>query len=602
MAEINKGGARLETVDTASSKKRGNGLLIALIVLLAIPLVAYGACCALAATSDAIFPRTTVLGNDVGGMSEQEATEHLSPLLDAAYDENGISIRLDGEEVYMATLTDLGFSPKADESAALARKAGRSGNIFLDGFSYGRALIMGQEIAPPLNLTEQSVAQAAAVIKDAVNREPQSLHYELSETDLTHIAFTTPRDGVALDENHLNKTLGKLLEKGELTAIDCQYSKLPYDHSITLDTIAEEILGECKNAGYDPATDSIYEASIGVDFDKAAVAEQLAAAAPGETVLVDAAVQYPATYAKDLEGGVLFRDLLASYSTKLTGTAGRISNVRLAARACNGMVMNSGDEFSFNQRVGKRTEARGYQPAPAYLAGETVDTIGGGICQVSSTLYAACLHANLEITERTAHRYVSSYIKNGLDATVSWGTLDYKFRNNTDYPIKIVTSSSDGKITVMLYGTKVDDSYVVMTSKEYEPTGFNVVYQDTPDLPAGTEEVKQTAYSGCKVQTYRNVYAGDGTLISSTDEAFSHYKSRDKIILRGTGGAGDVTPGDPNGELNGWGDFEEDSSGSESLIPGFNPDEPLMDDPYVDNNETTPPMDDPFIDNGDWIF
>ena len=205
----------------------------------------------------------------------------------------------------------------------------------------------------------------------------------------------------------------------------------------------------------------------------------------------------------------------------------------------------------------------------------------------------------MEITERTAHRYVSSYIKNGLDATVSWGTLDYKFRNNTDYPIKIVTTTNDGKITVMLYGTKVDDSYVVMTSKEYEPTGFNVVYQDTPDLPAGTEEVKQTAYSGCKVKTYRNVYAGDGTLISSTDEAFSHYKSRDKIILRGIGGAGSVTPGDPNGELEGWGDPSEGLGDSESLIPGFNPDEPLMDDPYVD----TPPADAPFIDNGeDWIF
>ena len=144
MAENTKGGARLQTAEAAPSKKSGNGLLIALIVLLAIPLVAYGACCALAATSDAIFPRTTVLGNDIGGMSEAEAAEHLAPLLGAAYDENGISIRLDGEEVYLATLTDLGFSPKADECAVLAHKAGRSGNIFLDGFSYGKALVMGQ--------------------------------------------------------------------------------------------------------------------------------------------------------------------------------------------------------------------------------------------------------------------------------------------------------------------------------------------------------------------------------------------------------------------------------------------------------------------------
>lgn len=578
MTETTKGGARLDSSETASSK--GNAWLIALIVLLAIPLVAYGACCTLAATSDTIFPRTTVLGNDVSGMTAAEAEEHLAPLLPEAYEENGISICLDGEEVWMASLTDLGFSPKADESANLAHSTGRSGNIMIDGFYYGRALLKGQEITPPLNLTEQSVENAAKVIMDKINHDAQPLRYELRKDDLSHIAFTQAQDGVALDAAYLTKELTKLLKNGELSSINCQYTTLPYDHSITLDSISDEIMGECKNAGYDAATDSIYEASIGVQFDKAKAAELLSAAAPGETVLVDGTVQFPAVYAKDLENGVLFRDLLASFSTKLTGSAGRIGNVRLAARSCNGMVMNTGDEFSFNQRVGKRTEARGYQPAPAYLAGETVDTIGGGICQVSSTLYAACLHANLEITERTAHRYVSSYIKNGLDATVSWGTLDYKFRNNTDYPIKIVTTTNNGKITVMLYGTKVDDSYVVMTSEEYAHTGFETVYEDTPDLPVGTEEVKQTPYSGCKVQTYRNVYAGDGTLLSSGAEAFSHYKSRNKIILRGIG--------DPIDEEGEW--FPpEIAPDDEVILPGFGESDEIW-------------MDDPFIDNGEWYF
>ena len=571
MTETNKGGSRLDT--TASSSK--NGWLIALAVLVAIPLVAYGACCALAATSDTIFPRTTVLGNDVSGMTAAQAEEFLAPLLPTAYDENGISIRMDGEEAWMASLTELGFSPRADEAAKLAYGSSRSGNVLVDGLMYGRSLLTGREIMPPLNLNQQSVEQAAEVILAKINREATPLRCDLEASTPESVCFVQAQDGIALDKHHLVDELEKLLNHGELTAIDCRYSVLPYDHSITVESLAEELLGERKNAGYDASTDSIYEATLGVHFDVEEAKELLASTAAGETVFVPGGVEFPNVYAKDLEDGVLFRDLLATYSTKLTGSAGRIGNVRLAARSCNETILNSGDEFSFNQRVGKRTEARGYRPAPAYLAGETVDTIGGGICQVSSTLYAACLHANLEITERTAHRYVSSYIPNGLDATVSWGTLDYKFRNNTDYPIKIVTTSTDGKITVMLYGTKVDDSYVVMTCEDYAHTGFETRYEETADLPAGTEEVKQTPYSGCKTQSYRNVYQGDGTLISSQPEALSHYKSRDKIILKGIGGVST-----PDEEIGDW--FGPDSG--ETILPGFN-DGPLMDDPYVDDGE-----------------
>ena len=109
------------------------------------------------------------------------------------------------------------------------------------------------------------------------------------------------------------------------------------------------------------------------------------------------------------------------------GTAARVSNVKLASAAFDGTVLNSGDLFSYNETVGQRTEAKGYKAAPAYVQGETVDEIGGGVCQPSSTLYYACLLANMEITERYAHRYIPAYITRGMDATVSWGGPDYKF-------------------------------------------------------------------------------------------------------------------------------------------------------------------------------
>ena len=129
--------------------------------------------------------------------------------------------------------------------------------------------------------------------------------------------------------------------------------------------------------------------------------------------------------------------------------------MKLSASTINGYVLNCGEVFSYNGAVGQRTAARGYQAAPAYVKGETVDEIGGGICQTSSTLYLACLRGNLEITERHAHRYIPAYIAAGMDATVSWGGPDYKFTNNTDYPIKIVTEYQGDYLTVKLLGTNV---------------------------------------------------------------------------------------------------------------------------------------------------
>ncbi|MGM9662596.1 MAG: VanW family protein [Oscillospiraceae bacterium] len=575
MTEAVKGGARLQKPDASASRKRGKTAALILLCLLVLLAAGYGALCAVATTSETIFPRTTLLGNDVSGMTQQEAEEFLAPLLPEAYSQNGISVRLDGEEILFASLTDLGFSPSAEQCAELAYAAGRGSSALLSGYEYARSLLLGREVTPALNLNESSVREAVSTIASRVNREPQALACRLSEEDGAHVYFTKAQEGVVVDEAALLEDMSVLLEQGSLESVECRYTSLPYDESVTVQSLAEELLGECRNASYDPVTGAIAEATVGVDFDAAEAEALLDAAEPGQEVAVPGTVEFPRVYAEELEQ-VLFRDLLGSYSTVLTGSADRISNVCLAARACNGAVLNSGDIFSFNGRVGKRTEARGYKPAPAYVAGETVDTVGGGICQVSSTLYYACLLANLEITSRTAHRYVSSYIPYGLDATVSWGTIDYKFCNNTDYPIKVVTTTQNGKITVYLYGTKTDDSYVVMTSKQLGTTGWETQYVETDELPSGTQEVKQTPYTGRKIQTYRNVYAADGTLLSSTAEAYSDYKSRDKIVLVGTAQTQPSQPSDPGTEEPGG----ETGGGS----GGGSGDEPYTGDPAIDGD------------------
>ena len=213
-----------------------------------------------------------------------------------------------------------------------------------------------------------------------------------------------------------------------------------------------------------------------------------------------------------------------------------------------------------------------------------MDEIGGGICQTSSTLYLACLRSNLEITERYAHRYVPAYIPAGMDATVSWGGPDYKFTNNTDYPIKIVTSYSGGYLTVQILGTNLTGVTAKITNEHLSTTPYKVVYEDDPTLAPGTEQVKTTPYTGYKYRTYRNLYDADGNLISSSYEATSDYKSRDKVILRGpaveepdtpTVGPGDLpeatnpgTSGETTGETPATGETTPETPSTGETTPG----------------------------------
>jgi len=254
--------------------------------------------------------------------------------------------------------------------------------------------------------------------------------------------------------------------------------------------------------------------------------------------------------AQELEA-VLFRDVLSTTTTNVSGSSARKGNVKLAGAAVNGTILNDGDIFDYNQVVGKRTTERGFGEAATYVNGETVNTVGGGICQVSSTIYLATLLANLEIVERYNHRFYPGYITMGMDATVSWGGPEFRFKNNTGYPIRIDVSYANSKLTVTMVGTKVDDTYVKMTYEQLSTTSYETEYVNDPTLPYGTQRQKQNGYTGREVVSYRNVYKGDGTLISSKMEAKSSYKSRNQIILVGTAGA--PAPADPAGEPAGGG-------------------------------------------------
>ena len=382
--------------------------------------------------------------------------------------------------------------------------------------------------AVPLEPDDAVFQSRLAALASQFSRAPQDTSFEIGENE---ILLTKYRSGLAVSADALKEPVLAAISTSECESLLVDAAVLPA-RALSAQAIYDEVSGEMKNAGYDPVTDTITPERPGAEFDAAAAQAALDGAQPGQTVSVPAQIQLPRVTAERLRG-VLFRDVLGSATTEVGGTAARISNVRLASSAFSGTVLNCGDIFSYNGTVGQRTTARGYQAAPAYVKGETVDEIGGGVCQPSSTLYLACLKSNLEITERYAHRYAPTYIEWGMDATVSWGGPDYRFTNNTDYPIKLVATYAKGYLTVKILGTKVDDIQVKMTKEVLSDTPYETVYEEDATLAPGTESVKTTPYTGHKVKTYRNLYDGSGTLISSQFEASSDYKSRNKVILRG---------------------------------------------------------------------
>ena len=298
--------------------------------------------------------------------------------------------------------------------------------------------------------------------------------------------------------------------------------------------IYKELSKEAKDATLDKDNNyAIVSEQLGAKYDNEKAIQLFNKTAEGKTFEISAKAILP-EITKDILEKNLFKDVLGEYSTYVSGSAVRKNNVKLAGEKCNGVILLPGEEFSYNKVVGKRTKAAGFGEAGAYSNGETVQEVGGGVCQTSSTIYNAIVLSNLEITERHNHTYISSYVPIGRDATVSWGGPDFKFKNNQKYPIKIVVSYSNSKLYAKVLGTNVDGIRVEFTSSRTGTIGYNTKYETDPTLPEGTEKVKQAGSNGGRAVSYRKVYDKNGQLISNKKEANSSYKGHDAIIVKGT--------------------------------------------------------------------
>lgn len=230
---------------------------------------------------------------------------------------------------------------------------------------------------------------------------------------------------------------------------------------------------------------------------------------------------------------------ISSFTTKTTSNSKRNTNVKLSAEAINGTILQPGEEFSFNDTVGQRTEAKGYKGAAAYNNGEVVEEIGGGVCQTSSTLYNAVLKAGLKTTKRQSHTYEPSYVTPGTDATVSWNGPDYRFVNNSSAAIGIRARYSDQTVTVSIYGVPVLEegvTYALKSKKLKDIDPPAPTYEEDPTLELNVEKVKSEGSKGSYWETRLEIKKGDEVISQEVDHVVT-YRGHAPVVLRNTSGS-----------------------------------------------------------------
>ena len=507
-------------------------------IVLGVLVLAYLAACVVTQTvyGSTALPHTDVLGLDVSRLTDQQIEALWTEIGPQLLQDTAVSLTEDGAAIGDVSLETLGVTvtPQAAAIAAGASQryeswGGGALAWLRGGWAYIHSWFAQTSAVPQLTVDAAALDTACDDLAASLNCTVVDGGYRLEKGEGLYI--TKPADGRMLDAQKLEGDLTAMLQSGALTPVACTYQEKKAQ-TVDVQTLHDQLAGEKAEAVCDKTTGEPTESRVGVAFDVSAVQAQLDAAAPGTEFLADAQVEFPTVSTEELQA-CMFRDVLGTFTTKCAGPWGRHQNIKLASAAINGKIYNPGEEFWYNSTVGQRTAARGYQEAGVYEAGRTTTGIGGGICQVSSTLYYAVLLSDLDIVLRYCHMFNPGYMPIGCDATVSWGGPDFAFRNSRDYPIKIVTSYNDdtNELTCTIMGTKVDDHYVVMTNAVLASYDYQTVYQESPDVAPGEEVIDQYGHTGYHVRTWRNIYDGDGNLLSSRVEADSHYDVGNKIIL-----------------------------------------------------------------------
>jgi len=492
---------------------------------------------------DTVFPNVWAEGIR---LSDLTLTETTKALIDDGYENraDGISLSVVFPDETGFTLSgrEVGLSLNAADAAAKVMAFGRDGSFLQNTLTYVSAFFNRTDLTDlsQASYDERIIRERVTEYTSLFNETLLDNALEMDDEKITIVKGT----GFELaDEDEVFDLAILILQQAieenqHLTAKYIPEAKT--ENAIDLQVIFDSIHKEPVSAEYDPETLSATQSSTGRTFDLPEAEDMLYRAEKGSTIIIPILVLEP-ELSKDELDSMLFRDVIAERKTNIAGTSNRFQNITLASGFIDGTIMNPGELFSFNEIVGQRTSARGFKEANAYIGGMLELDIGGGICQVSSTLYGAILFTDLEVVERKPHGMIVSYMKDkdgrtvhGQDATIAWGQIDFKFRNNMTLPIKVEVKIDERELTVRLIGTKMDDTYIELEYVELGRTAPTVVYEEDNEMYVGQEATLTSGMVGVVAETYRNIFSADGELLERSLVTKDHYRVQNIIIKYGT--------------------------------------------------------------------
>ena len=516
-------------------KKRKKIFVISIIViiLLFVIAIALTAFSIVASVNNKIISGVTINGVDVSGLTVNEAEEKLNKQIEETkIDELNIEY-----EDYKNTIIrdDLNINYSVKNAVDKAYKIGRDNNIILNNFKIIGTFFSKEDIRIE---TSYNTEMMDSIVEDVSTKLPGLVVEYTYCIEDDELIITPGKAGIALNEEEfrngiLNRFAGNILNKDESIMKIPVVNKEPDD--IDIEKIYEEIHTEPQDAYIKKDPFEIVVDKDGVDFDiSMEEAKKIVSEKGKEEYIIPLKITKAKKTVKDL-GSKAFPDRLSRYSTRYDASnRDRSTNLELSAKKINGTVLLPGEEFSYNKVVGKRTIENGYKNAAVFSNGRVEDGLGGGICQISTTLYNAVLLANLEITERRNHSFVTSYEDPGRDATVVYGVQDFKFKNSRKYPVKIEASVKNGVATMTVMGIKEDVEYdVKIRAYKTATIPYKTEKRKNANLAEGKEKVIQSGTNGCKAVCYRDLYL-NGKKVKTELLSRDTYSTMKRIVEVGT--------------------------------------------------------------------
>lgn len=438
-----------------------------------------------------------IKGVNVSGLTKEEAIATVEKEL--SYQMNDHLELVYKNYNYYVEMEQIGAKFDIESSVDYALSVAKSGDFLKDIIDYTMILMSNIDIEPILKYDEEALDLYLETIEANLPDQLEQYGYYVEDGELI---ITNGVNGAGIEFEELKKLILAAIQD---VSYSKSYIKIPtyvkYPDQIDLDAIHTDVYKKMENAYFTTEPYAVFAEVTGVDFDVERVRNIINENPNAEEYIVELDYTKPEITVDDF-GREAFPDLIGSFSTKYpTSNTDRTTNLRLAAGKINGKVIMPGEIFSYNKVVGKRTIAAGYKEAAIYQDGGVTSGLGGGICQISTTLYNAAIAANMEIETRRNHMFVPSYSDPGKDATVVWGSTDFQFKNRRDYPIKIEAYVSGGIAQVNIYGLRTNDEY---------------------DISLGTRIIKNTSTT-LVVESYRN-YKRNGEIVKQDKLYTDTYK------------------------------------------------------------------------------